>query len=75
MSRSDAFGLIEVESAERLVEPGQIEIRPSGLEVISKGEDDPQPRLISKLPERERKLRWRPQFPPNLLLGHCLPSR
>lgn len=67
MCRADAVDLMAAGSAERFTEPGEFEIRPAGLEVISKGPNDPEPKLISRVPERERKPRPPTMIPLN---GH-----
>ena len=75
LSRADAFDLIAVDSAERLTEPGEVEIRREGLEVLAKGPNDPEAKLIRRIPESERKPHPRVEFQPNILIGHLLPSR
>jgi hypothetical protein len=72
VSRAIACDLISANSAERVFAEGEIIIRPTEREIISEGPDDPEPKLISRIPERERKPRQRAEFPPNLLAHHVL---
>jgi hypothetical protein len=62
-----------MESAERVTEPGEIEVRSAGLEVLARGGNDPEPKMISRIPDHARKPRQRIEFPPNLSLGNLLP--
>lgn len=39
LARVDALGLVDAESAERIEEPKEIEIRPVGLEIVAEGEN------------------------------------
>lgn len=56
--------------------PDEIILMPGDPEVISKGENEPSPRLISRIPDSERKPRVRTEFPRNLALGiPCEPTR
>jgi hypothetical protein len=67
LSRADAVDLLAVDSAERVTAPGEIEIRSAGLEVIAKGDEDPEPRLIFRIPESQRPPRAPVRVPLN---GH-----
>jgi hypothetical protein len=67
LARADAIDLIAAESAERVTEPGEIEIQTPGLKVSCQAEEDPKAMLISRVPERERKPRAPTLIPLN---GH-----
>lgn len=71
---ADALGLIDAEQAERIVDPNVVEVREK-LEVYANSVDDGPARMISRLPESERPRRPRVVIPPNLQIGHVLPSR
>ena len=62
LARVDAIDLIAADSAARVITPGEFEIQREGLEVIAPSENDPQPKLLSRIPLRDRKPR-----PPTLL--------
>jgi hypothetical protein len=72
LCRADAVDLIAMESAERVTETGELEVRPAGLEVLARGENDPEPKLISRIPEHARKPQPRTPVPLN---GHTLDPR
>ena len=71
---ANALGLIDSGMAERIVEEGVLEVREK-IEVYASSPDDPPAQLISRIPERDRPPRARMTIPPNLQVGHVLPSR
>lgn len=72
VSRYDADTLISGDSAIRVIDPDEIVIQPTEREIIARSDSDPAPKLISK---SELKPRPRMRIPPNLLIGHVLPSK
>jgi len=67
LATAGALALITAEQAERIVlDDGVIELR-ERVEVYAESPDDPAPKLISRIPERERKPRPKTLVPLN---GH-----